>query len=185
MRPIAFTPNRKGARGAHRALIALDPTHPANRPIISLSVGDLPREQQLTCDPPSTEATAFIVNSTDKVEGAMAPPTHLSSGSPTSTSSVSARSDDYLFSIYYANFHASHPVLLPWNLFEQTSLPSYLKQVVKLIAAHFTTTVSSTTYRHNIVETVLEQASTVEKAQVFFLLSIVLHSRTEHVEGHC
>jgi hypothetical protein len=102
---------------------------------------------------------------------------------PSSDSSLSARSDNYLFAIYYTYFHPAHPILPPWNLFQKAHLPSYLKQVVEFIAAHFTPTASSEAYRHTIVGTVLKQAPEAEKVQALLLLSIVLHSRTEHVES--
>jgi hypothetical protein len=113
----------------------------------------------------------------------MEPATQEATRNQTSESHMPARSDSYLFAIYYTYFHPTHPILPPWKLFQEAHLPPYLKQVVKFIASHFHSSTSSETYRHKIVETVLKQAPEVEKVQALLLLSIVLHSRTENVES--
>ncbi|KAJ5218228.1 uncharacterized protein N7498_000327 [Penicillium cinerascens] len=148
---------------------------------LTVNIVDLPREQHLPCGSQSTESRASSVNLIGP-EGKMAHATRPAFGSQTPGSSL-ARNESYLFSIYYAYFHPAHPILLPWQLFKQAQLPSYLKQVVEFVATHFTTGASGDTYRNTIVETVLKQAPAVEKVQALLLLSIALHSRTEHVES--
>ncbi|KAJ5770580.1 uncharacterized protein N7511_002631 [Penicillium nucicola] len=101
----------------------------------------------------------------------------------TSDSAPSARNDSYLFAIYYTYFHSAHPILPPWKIFQEAHLPSYVRLVVKFIAAHFTSSASSHTYGNEIVETVLKEGSSVNKVQALLLLSIVLHSRADHVES--
>lgn len=148
---------------------------------LTVNIVDFPREQHLPRCPQSTESRASSVNPIS-TEGTTPHATQPASGSLTPGSSL-AGSDSYLFSIYYTYFHPAHPILLPWKFFKEAHLPSYLKQVVEFVATHFTTGASSDTYRNTIVGTVLKQTSAVEKVQALLLLSIVLHSRTEHVES--
>ncbi|KAJ5295351.1 hypothetical protein PENANT_c001G06278 [Penicillium antarcticum] len=113
----------------------------------------------------------------------MASDTRQAPQNVTPESPVSTRSDSYLFAIYYTYFHPAHPILPPREHFQEAHLPSYLRQAVKFVASHFTSSVSSETYGHAIVETVLRAGPSANKVQALLLLSVALHSRTEHVES--
>ncbi|KAI9373374.1 hypothetical protein BJX61DRAFT_383922 [Aspergillus egyptiacus] len=102
------------------------------------------------------------------------------------SSSSSFSNDGYLVDIYYQFFHPSHPILPPTRVLQKKRVPAFLEQVIKFIGSHFTTAVSSETYRPTIVTTVMEQEPSVEKVQALLLLAIVLHSRNERGKaGEC
>ncbi|KAF7717753.1 Fungal Zn(2)-Cys(6) binuclear cluster domain-containing protein [Penicillium ucsense] len=105
-------------------------------------------------------------------------------GPMTPESSSSFCGDGYLLDIYYTYFHSAHPILPPLRFLSRAApCPTYLEQVMKFIAAHFTPAASPDTYRSTVVTHVRKQLPSVEKVQSMLLLAIVLHSRNERDEA--
>ncbi|KAN0083737.1 hypothetical protein V8E54_002825 [Elaphomyces granulatus] len=102
------------------------------------------------------------------------------------SAAASPGGDGYLVDLYYSNFHAAHPVLPPLRVLYRFNPPTFLEYVIKFIGSHFTSVVSSESYRPNIITSVVDQELSVEKVQALLLLAIVLHSRNERAEaGSC
>ncbi|KAL3481731.1 fungal-specific transcription factor domain-containing protein [Aspergillus californicus] len=96
---------------------------------------------------------------------------------------LSVEDDEVLISLYYANFHAAHPFLVPRSLYASQAYPAYLKLVVHFVGSHFSDTTSS----HLLCSKAADLLSKVEATssavlnfhlvQAKLLFSIVLHAR--------
>ncbi|KAB8208548.1 hypothetical protein BDV34DRAFT_222629 [Aspergillus parasiticus] len=121
---------------------------------------------------------------TEKSGSSQPVPLHNEPLTPDSSSAVPG--DGYLIDIYYTYFHPSHPILPPLRYLYRSYVPPYLDHVIKFIGSHFTPAASSENYRPNVMSSVMEQDSCIEKLQALLLLAIVLHSRNERPEaGDC
>ncbi|KAF2711399.1 hypothetical protein K504DRAFT_373872 [Pleomassaria siparia CBS 279.74] len=93
---------------------------------------------------------------------------------------VSAIDDEQLVTLYYLNFHASHPMLLPRSLYWKRAYPRYLKAVVEFVGSHFSPTTSSDTLREATArELQLGERTTPEMVQACVLFTIALFARNE------
>jgi hypothetical protein len=92
--------------------------------------------------------------------------------------------DTRLVRLFYENFQAGHPILLPSSLYEERNYPDYLQQVVKFIGSH---------YSQRITGDVLRQATADQlhasgqrdpsMVQALLLYSIILFARGENAEA--
>lgn len=190
-----YTPSRRGYKGPSKKRRA-DPDSP-EWPALESGLdnrADLPAEWSLPpsfVTPPLAAATPFPWTSPGP--NPMSPPPPITDlkapliTPPTPDSAAaSPGGDGYLVDLYYSNFHAAHPVLPPLRVFYRFNPPPYLEYVVKFIGSHFTSVVSSESYRPSVITSVVDQEPSVEKAQALLLLAIVLHSRNERAEaGNC
>lgn len=92
--------------------------------------------------------------------------------------------DGQLINLYYANFHAAHPILVPRPYYSENAYPYYLRLVVQFIGSHFSTSVSSDSFR-NLTSQKLESINvrSPNLVQALLLFSIALHSRNESKEA--
>ncbi|GLI80341.1 hypothetical protein PoHVEF18_008695 [Penicillium ochrochloron] len=85
-----------------------------------------------------------------------------------------------LVRLFYENFHAAHPILVPAPLFERWEYPRYLQQVVKFIGSHYSVILDNDTLQES---TWLILNGTVERTphmvQALLLYSIIMRARNE------
>lgn len=88
--------------------------------------------------------------------------------------------DAQLINLFYANFQAGHPVLVPRAYYAEQNYPKYLRLVVQFIGSHFSTSVSSDSLR-TITGNKLENThiKSPQMVQSLLLFSIAIHSRNE------
>lgn len=98
---------------------------------------------------------------------------------------LSVEDDEALVNLYYANFHAAHPILVPRNLYALQAYPGYLRLVVHFVGSQFSSTVSSDTLLGQVTEqfskAVAEDtpATKFHLVQAKLLFSIAIHARNE------
>lgn len=92
--------------------------------------------------------------------------------------------DSQLINLYYANFHAAHPILVPRAWYSEQSYPKFLRLVVQFIGSHFSVSVSSDSLR-TVTSNKLQSTTTSSPSlvQALLLFSIALHSRNEAKEA--
>ena len=92
--------------------------------------------------------------------------------------------DSQLINLYYANFHAAHPILVPRAWYTEQNYPSYLRLVVQFVGSHFSTSVSSDSLRAKTSSKLNSiTAKSPCKVQALLLFAIALHSRNETKEA--
>lgn len=96
--------------------------------------------------------------------------------------SASSREGSQLVAIYYLHFHLAHPFLPPHNVFIQSSPPKYLLDLVEFISLHYLASQHVLDCLGNLQTAIQDAQLSVEKAQAYLLLSIILHAR-EQPEG--
>ncbi|KAL1891531.1 hypothetical protein Sste5346_007623 [Sporothrix stenoceras] len=97
--------------------------------------------------------------------------------------------DDALVNLYYSNFHAAHPILVPRGYYSSQRYPTYLRLVVHCIGSHFSATGQQSDALRDASVKALEAAVAASSvggrqksyhiAQARLLLSIALHARGE------
>ncbi|CAH0003158.1 unnamed protein product, partial [Clonostachys byssicola] len=95
--------------------------------------------------------------------------------------------DDALINLFYANFHAAHPTLVPRGSYSSQGYPDYLKLVVHFIGGHFSSMASGDQLR-SLAGKALEEAfgrtsRTYHLVQGLLLFSVALHARNEIKES--
>jgi len=102
-----------------------------------------------------------------------------------SSEELNQESDDpQLTNLYYSNFHAAHPILVPRAWYNEQHYPKYLTSVVQFIGSHFSTSVSSDSLRNAVGKKLASaDAHTSTMVQALLLFSIALHSRNEAKEA--
>jgi hypothetical protein len=93
--------------------------------------------------------------------------------------------DDELVNLFYSNFFAAHPILVPICFYHTHPYPAYLRQVVRFIGSHYSSSVSSDALRMSIDLTgpgsVVEKTSSMVQARLLF--AIALHARGEAMDA--
>ncbi|GIZ47584.1 hypothetical protein CKM354_001067200 [Cercospora kikuchii] len=104
-------------------------------------------------------------------------PASSTSGTPSSLRSE----DEHLVNLYYANFHPSHPMLVPRSRFLNQGYPEYLKLVVRFIGSQYAPNISSDTIRSTAAEALAANSNekSPEMVQASLLYSMSLHARYE------
>ncbi|KAL6229297.1 hypothetical protein BDW75DRAFT_105788 [Aspergillus navahoensis] len=96
----------------------------------------------------------------------------------------SAENDDRLRRLYYENFHAAHPVLVPSTLYSDQNYPLYLQTVVHFVGSHYTPSGRTAEYKQRVVE---QLGSYTEDSpatvQAWLIYAIVLNARRETSEA--
>ena len=92
--------------------------------------------------------------------------------------------DEHLVNLYYLNFHASHPILLPRSMYWKQGYPRYLKAVVQLIGGHFSAAASRDALRERAASELQDaDQSTPEMVQARILYAIALFAQNDLHEG--
>lgn len=95
---------------------------------------------------------------------------------------------DALINLFYVNFHAAHPNLVPRGSYSSQGYPDYLKLVVHFIGGYFTSMASGDQLR-SLAGKALEEAfgqtprHTYHLVQGLLLFSVALHARNEIKES--
>jgi len=93
-----------------------------------------------------------------------------------------AQDDETLVNLYYSNFHAAHPFLVPRTMFASQNYPDYLVKMVQFVGSHYTASSLSNSLREAIGLTlaqIQEHDRSFHIVQARLLFSIVLHARNE------
>lgn len=94
------------------------------------------------------------------------------------------REYDQLLDLYYSEFHAAHPILVPKACLCAHPLSRDLGLVVRFIGSHFTPSVSSESLRCVVAaEIVADSAKSATRVQSLLLYAIALHARGERDEA--
>lgn len=92
--------------------------------------------------------------------------------------------DDRLPRLYYENFHAAHPILVPSSHYSDRNYPRFLQLVVNFIGSHYIHSISSQQYKEKIAA---ELPSNPDQSpcmvQAWLLYSIALYARGEFPES--
>ncbi|KAJ5474497.1 beta-glucosidase precursor [Penicillium sp. IBT 31633x] len=98
-------------------------------------------------------------------------------------SSPTAPNCNHLIRLYYLHFHQAHPFLPPYQLWTLSNPPTYLVEIVEFTSLHYLPS-SPVSDRSVELRTATETAElSIEKAQAFLLLSIILHARCKPIEA--
>jgi hypothetical protein len=170
----SYTPSRRGCRRGtkHRTHGAVpttqtspySPSEPQQSPDNSIP-------PQTSINPPTRTHQALPVLSDDPI-------------SQHDRQLLSWEDDEQLVNLYYLNFHASHPILVPRSLYWERGYPRSLKAVVEFIGSQFLAGTSSDLLREG-TERELEnrEQNTPETVQACLLHAISLCARNEIREG--
>lgn len=182
-RGFACTYKRSG-RGRRRGITRPDtdeqPTLSHIVPAPSDSVAQPVGAQALSCTPSAAQWLPLD-------NAAASPnPALLQRKQPTSPPDLNVAwvDDEQLVNLYYLNFHASHPILLPRHMYWQHGYPRYLKAVVHLIGGRFSHTVSLDELRESVTrEFAQSEEDTVEMVQAGLLNTIALFAENSTDQG--
>ncbi|USP80708.1 uncharacterized protein yc1106_07982 [Curvularia clavata] len=94
--------------------------------------------------------------------------------------------EEHLIDLYYLNFHAAHPILLPRHLYWEQAYPNCLKAAVHYIGACFSSTASRADLRQRTTQEFSEvHQPTPEVVQAQILYSVALFAQDAAEEGQC
>jgi hypothetical protein len=92
--------------------------------------------------------------------------------------------DTRLVRLFYENFHAGHPILLPSSLYEERKYPDYLQQVVKFIGSHYSQRITGDVLRQATADQLHSSGQRdPSMVQALLLYSIILFARGESAEA--
>jgi hypothetical protein len=92
--------------------------------------------------------------------------------------------DTRLVRLFYENFHAAHPILLPSSLYEERKYPAYLQQVVKFIGSHYSQRITGDILRQATPDQLQSSGQRdPSMVQALLLYSIILFARGEIAEA--
>ncbi|CEJ62280.1 hypothetical protein PMG11_10782 [Penicillium brasilianum] len=164
-----FLPSRRGGR---RKLDQIPPAVPV------ANMGGTPKS-------PYLPATMTIDQSPMRGVISYAPGTNLSErlviqNTPDAIVVPEAR----LVRLFYENFHAAHPILVPAPLYERWEYPSYLQQVVKFIGSHYSVVLDNDILHESTFLTLNGTAErTPHMVQALLLYSIIMRARNENAQA--
>lgn len=89
--------------------------------------------------------------------------------------------EDGLVSLYYANFHPSHPFLVPKQMYWETAYPPYLRHIVQFVGSHYSFLHTAEENRTVALEALSSNRNVrhYHLVQARLLAAIVLHARSE------
>ncbi|KAL5380351.1 hypothetical protein DPSP01_007925 [Paraphaeosphaeria sporulosa] len=181
--PCAYTPSRRGRRpGCEKPLLNAEPTNTRTSPYY---VPDLSRWTPTSISSPgeSLEAVHALHEQIPDTQTTL--PVSLDGVLPQEREQLLQWSDnEHLVNLYYLNFHAGHPLLVPKNLYWNRGYPRFLKAMVEFVGSHFSSVIESDTLREAVASE-LERGdqSTPEMVQALVLYTITLLGRNEIDEG--
>lgn len=95
---------------------------------------------------------------------------------------ASLRTGSHLVAVYYQHFHLAHPFLPPLNVLVQSAPPDYLLDLMEFISLHYLSLHMVPDCNDALQAAVRDAVVSVEKAQAYLLLSIILHA-SEQPQG--
>ncbi|KAL4785988.1 hypothetical protein BJX76DRAFT_355580 [Aspergillus varians] len=99
-------------------------------------------------------------------------------------SNQASAEDDRLRRMYYDNFHAAHPVLVPSGLYSDQHYPPYLQSVVHFVGSHYTPSSRTQEYKKRVVEQLGAHSERSPTAvQAWLIYAIILNARRETDEA--
>ncbi|KAK6006363.1 hypothetical protein QM012_006773 [Aureobasidium pullulans] len=198
--PCNYTPSRRGYRGTKRTRDCNDSQPPAVDyvPVYfnqGTSATTLPRQESVWTSPsvPSLAGSSVhegssggFTNSYGMTPALSPDQQHLVSSYQHSPISETI-DDDELVNLFYSNFFAAHPILVPAYFYHAQPYPEYLRQVVRFIGSHYSSSVSSDILRTSIDLTgsggVVDRIPAMVQARLLF--AIALHARGEAIDAAC
>ncbi|PYH40753.1 Zn(II)2Cys6 transcription factor [Aspergillus saccharolyticus JOP 1030-1] len=93
-------------------------------------------------------------------------------------------SDARLVRLYYENFHAAHPILVPAPLYEERKYPWYLHEVVVFVGSHFLPQSNTSLSKSTLAALSTSGERNSCKVQALLLYSILLCAREECSQAH-
>lgn len=191
-RNYACTYKRSG-RGRRRGVTRLTPPLPScpEQPVLA-EVAPYPLSTTTTTTATTTTPQLFPSGIAPALDEP--PPcfheSSLGSGSPLDpllpqSGPLPAWSDeDHLVDLYYLNFHAAHPVLLPRHLYWEQSYPSCLKAVVHYIGSCFSSSAPQAELRQRATRELADAYQpTPEVVQAQLLCSVALFAQDAADQG--
>lgn len=199
-----YTPSGRGRRrGVTRLNTATQSTASQSLPYSPDAVAQ-PVATQALLGPPPAPSQTYAVSDTSLDgrtsitesprslhDASLGDPTYprLFQSGPTTNSSSEQFSpwvdDEQLVNLYYLNFHASHPILLPRNMYWRQNYPRYLKAVVQLIGSHFSPAASRDVLRERAAREIQNgNQNTPEMVQARTLYAIALLAQNALREVH-
>ncbi|KAL2827464.1 hypothetical protein BJY01DRAFT_261908 [Aspergillus pseudoustus] len=92
--------------------------------------------------------------------------------------------DDRLRRLFYENFHASHPILVPSRLYSDQHYPPCIEAVVCFIGSHYTSSGRTNEYKRRVLDDLGPHTERSTAAvQAWLLYAIVLNARKEAEEA--
>jgi hypothetical protein len=92
--------------------------------------------------------------------------------------------DTRLMRLFYENFHAAHPILLPSSMYEERGYPDYLQYVVKFIGSHYSQRITGDVLRQATADKLNSSGQRdASMVQALLLYSIILFARGESDEA--
>ena len=159
-----YIPSRRGGRGGRRKGLVDGPQ----------SSSSLLQTPPLPLQLPSTSASDASVASLDG--SAQADPISAMLNLP--------ELDTRLVRLFYENFHAGHPILLPSSLYEERKYPDYLQLVVKFIGSHYSQRITGGVLRQATADQLRSSGQRdPSMVQALLLYSIILFARGESAEA--
>jgi hypothetical protein len=194
--PCNYTPSRRGYRGTKRPR-EFDDRQPSITEYIpvylnqSVSANSLPSHDSVWTSPTNPSLAGSSVHdgsgggfNTYGTTPAVSPDQHLQSAYGHSLVGDFV-DDDELVNLFYSNFFAAHPILVPACFYHTHPYPEYLRQVVRFIGSHYSPSVSSDALQMSIDLTgpgsMIEKTSFMVQARLLF--AIALHARGEAMDA--
>lgn len=180
-RNYACTYKRSG-RGRRRGVTRLTPPVDEQQPVIAeqppYSSSTTPH-LFLTANAPTLNETPPRFQRPSLGTESPSDPLLLQSGPPPAWSD-----DEHLVDLYYLNFHAAHPVLLPRHLYWEQAYPQCLKAVVHYIGSCFSSSAPRTELRQRATRELGDACQpTPEVVQAKLLYSVALFAQNAAEEG--
>ncbi|KAF2147591.1 uncharacterized protein K452DRAFT_262169 [Aplosporella prunicola CBS 121167] len=161
-----YKPSRRGQRGPPSNHVDLLSPVSGSRIVQSTSATSNNGLPFSSADVPAP--ATFPLNGEDPVALAAQEASSLPAGS------------EHLVNLYYNNFHPAHPILVPRDLYQARSYPSYLASVVTFIGSHFSSSCSSDSLRAIAINALSDfNMKTATMVQARLLCAIALHAENE------
>ncbi|KAL3494672.1 hypothetical protein BJX62DRAFT_247072 [Aspergillus germanicus] len=92
--------------------------------------------------------------------------------------------DNRLLRLYYENFHAAHPILVPSGVYTNQNYPPYLQAVVHFVGSQYTSSGRTNEYKNRVVDLLASHTEHSPAAvQAWLIYAIVLNARMETDEA--
>lgn len=198
--PCQYVASRRGGRrkprriqepGAPSTPAPYQQSLPAMQPVFQSATPDLSIQANPQTPTPTNTSFSRQVASADLPDAAgdetswlgMLPANdYNNSGAFSHKSSV--ESDERLRRLYYENFHAAHPILVPSGLYNEQNYPVCLQTVVHFVGSHYTATGRANEYKKRVVEQLgTHTERSPATVQAWLIYAIVLNARRETDEA--
>lgn len=183
--PCAYTPSKRGRRlgCAERPLPNAEPTNTRSSPYYIPDVSRWTPNSTSSAGGSNEAVHAPQDQLPDDTQTVL--PVSLDGLLPQENEQPPQWSDnEHLVNLYYLNFHAAHPFLVPKSFYWNHGYPRFLKAMVEFIGSHFSPVVESDTLREAVAsELERGEPNTSAMVQALVLYTITLLGRNEIQEG--